>query len=219
MKIDTPIDPQLKHYIESSIIPQYNQLDSSHSPAHVHQVIQNSFEIAETLPVDLNIVYTVAAYHDIGLLYGRKNHESNSRKIVEQDAVLPRFFSPPVISMISEAVEDHRASLPYVPRSLYGKIISEADRDLDFERILKRTLLFAYEKKQLTDLEQLHQEAYQYISKKYGPQSELKVWLDYRKNQDGLAIIYQKLAQPESFRLSFEKIVPLVVATSKKTDN
>ncbi len=81
MKIDAPIDPQLKHYIESSIIPQYNQLDSSHSPAHVHQVIQNSFEIAETLPVDLNIVYTVAAYHDIGLLYGRKNHESNSRKI------------------------------------------------------------------------------------------------------------------------------------------
>ncbi len=31
MKIDAPIDPQLKHYIESSIIPQYNQLDSSHS--------------------------------------------------------------------------------------------------------------------------------------------------------------------------------------------
>ena len=63
MKIDAPIDPQLKHYIESSIIPHYTQLDSSHSPAHVHQVIQNSFEIAETLPVDLTIVYTVAASH------------------------------------------------------------------------------------------------------------------------------------------------------------
>ncbi len=60
-------------------------------------------------------------------------------------------------------------------------IISEAR--LDFEQILKRTLLFAYEKKQLTDLEQLHHEAYQYISKKYGPQSELKVWLDYRKTK------------------------------------
>ena len=48
--------------------------------------------------------------------------------------------------MIGEAVEDHRASLPYEPRSLYGKIISEADRDLDFERILKRTLLLLMRK-------------------------------------------------------------------------
>lgn len=40
---------------------------------------------------------------------------------------------------MSEAIEDHRASLEYIPRSIYGKIISSADRNTSIEDILKRT--------------------------------------------------------------------------------
>ena len=68
----------------------------------------------------------------VGLLKGRKNHERASRSMVESDAFLADYFTKEQRKIIGEAVEDHRASLSYEPRSIYGKIISEADRDLIF---------------------------------------------------------------------------------------
>lgn len=162
------INPALKAYIEEKIIPIYLQFDPSHSPEHVCQVIQNSFEIASDLHVNLDIVYTVAAYHDIGMCDGRKNHEAKSKAIVLADPYLPQFFTGSQIQLIGDAVEDHRASLATEPRSIYGKIIAEADRDLDFQRILSRTLSYALHVKGIKDAEQLKQEAYQYIANKYG---------------------------------------------------
>ncbi|MCU7699789.1 HD domain-containing protein [Enterococcus gallinarum] len=141
------VNPQLMHYLETTIIPQYKQFDTSHSPEHVYQVLENSIEIAAPLSVDLDIVSTVAVFHDLGLLKGRKNHERASRSMVESDAFLADYFTKEQRKIIGEAVEDHRASLSYEPRSIYGKIISEADRDLDFYRILERTIYFAIEKR------------------------------------------------------------------------
>ena len=76
------------------------------------------------------------------------------------------YFTKEQRKIIGEAVEDHRASLSYEPRSIYGKIISEADRDLDFYRILERTIYFAIEKKSLSDPDNLCQEAFEYIQQK-----------------------------------------------------
>lgn len=78
------------------------------------------------------------------------------------------YFTKEQRKIIGEAVEDHRASLSYEPRSIYGKIISEADRDLDFYRILERTIYFAIEKS-LSDPDNLCQEAFEYIQQNTVP--------------------------------------------------
>lgn len=197
------VNPQLMHYLETTIIPQYKQLDTSHSPEHVYQVLKNSIEIAESLSVDLDIVSTVAVFHDLGLLNGRKNHERTSRSMVESDAFFGEYFTKEQRKIIGEAVEDHRASLSYEPRSIYGKIISEADRDLDFYRILERTIYFAIEKKRLTDPIKLYHEAFEYIQQKYGPHHHLTFWLNYSKNIAGLAEIHEMLADPIKYNHAF----------------
>lgn len=204
------MNPALKFYIEQTIIPIYLQFDPSHSPEHVHQVIQNSLEIADGLNVNLDMVYTVAAYHDIGMLYGRKNHETKSRSIVLCDLALSQFFSRSQILLIGDAVEDHRASLTTEPRSIYGKIIAEADRDLYFQRILTRTLTYAITVKGIDDFDELLQEAYTYIANKYVTNRCFHLWLTYPKNSQGLAEITQQIHDPyafeESFTLIYQKI-------------
>lgn len=200
------IDQKLKTYIEQTIIPIYLKFDSSHSPAHVYQVIENSFAIAADLTVDLEMVYTVAAYHDIGLCNGRENHETTSKDILLADAFLCRYFSDSQLQVMGEAVEDHRASLPTEPRSIYGKIIAEADRDLDFKRILPRTLTYAISVKKLDHVDDLMQEAYQYIADKYVVNRRFQLWLLYKKNSAGLADIAKQIYDPQTFETSFREI-------------
>ena len=43
---------------------------------------------------------------------------------------------------MKEAVEDHRASNKHVPRSIYGKIVAEADRIIDPDITLRRTVQY-----------------------------------------------------------------------------
>ena len=59
-----------------------------------------------------------------------------------QDARLKRWFSAEKIKLMKEAIEDHRASASHAPRSLYGKIIAEADRDIVPEVVFRRTVEF-----------------------------------------------------------------------------
>lgn len=96
------INKELQLYIEQHIIPQYDLLDESHSSIHVEQVIQNSFEIMASYQVNQDMVYTVAAFHDIGMLYGRKLHEVKSKEIFESDEYMRIYFSLDEIRIIGE---------------------------------------------------------------------------------------------------------------------
>ncbi|EQC80293.1 hypothetical protein HSIEG1_1169 [Enterococcus sp. HSIEG1] len=196
------VNPQLMHYLETTIIPQYKQFDTSHSPEHVYQVLENSIEIAAPLSVDLDIVSTVAVFHDLGLLKGRKNHERASRSMVESDAFLADYFTKEQRKIIGEAVEDHRASLSYEPRSIYGKIISEADRDLDFYRILERTIYFAIEKRVFLILIIFAKRHLNTFSKIRSPPS-LDLLARLFKNIAGLAEIHEMLTDPIKFNSAF----------------
>ncbi len=217
---DTMIDSDLKDYIEREVIPRYDQLDTSHSSHHVRQVITNTFEILDELAnpnVDPQLCYTVAAYHDLGLLFGRQNHETRSKELLLADQKLRRWFSLEQLTVMGEAVEDHRASLSYEPRSLYGKIISEADRDIDFERILYRTFVYGIEKKGLRDFQALLTEAAAYMTEKYGPDSGLVFWLTYSKNQQQLAKLHRFLADEEAFATACRQTYAAIF--SKKNGN
>lgn len=129
-------------FVETQILPRYNAFDKAHNLAHVNGVISRSLTLAKKLGADGNMAYAIAAYHDLGLEGPRAIHHLTSGKIVQSDARLKRWFSAEQIRVIKEAVEDHRASASHAPRSIYGKIVAEADRDLDPESVFRRTIQF-----------------------------------------------------------------------------
>lgn len=68
------VDESLKNYIETNILPLYDDFDTAHRRDHVEMVIEQSLTIASDLDVDMNMVYAIAAYHDTGLTADRKTH-------------------------------------------------------------------------------------------------------------------------------------------------
>lgn len=132
------INPDLVSYIESKIIPLYKNFDEAHREDHIRHVIEESLSLSKYYNLDPNMVYTIASFHDIGLKNGRDNHEKLGGKILERDPFIKNMFSKDQIKIMKEAVEDHRASNNLEPRSIYGRIVGEADRIIDPEKTIER---------------------------------------------------------------------------------
>lgn len=132
------ISAKVRKYIETRILPQYEKL-SGHAGGHIEQVIDRSLEFAKQAPgVNLDMVYIIATYHDLGRLIDNETHNIESAKMMRADKFLLENFTPEEVETMAEAVEDHRASLGHEPRSIYGKIVSSADRNPTVESMLER---------------------------------------------------------------------------------
>lgn len=189
------INEELKKYIEENIFPEYQKNDVGHGIEHIKYVINRSFKFAETVPdINYDMVYTIAAYHDIGYPIDRKKHEIISGEIMSKDENLKKFFSEEQLKTIKEAIEDHRASNPNVPRNLYGKILASADKNIYIDQFFKRSYEYGLEHyKELTTEEQL-QRIYEHAEKKFGKNGyaiskyyvEDKKYFDYLKELQNL---------------------------------
>ena len=173
----------LKKYIEENVFPQYAKNEKAHNLEHILAVIERSFHLVEENQLEVNpdIVYTVAAYHDIGHHIDPKNHEKISADMMVQDEGLKDFFDEEELKTIQEAIEDHRASSDHEPRSIYGKIVSSADRNHTVNDCLKRT--YYYGKKlnpEATD-DELFARAYDVLVDKFGENGYAK---HYFKDQN-----------------------------------
>lgn len=163
------INENLKKYIEEVIFPQYELNDMGHNIDHIRYVIERSLKFAsEVEDINLDMVYTIASYHDIGHHIDAKNHEVVSAKILGEDQKLKEYFSKEEIDEMVCAVEDHRASLEYEPRSVYGKIVSSADRNTLIEVPLKRTYAYRIEHNPESSLEQIIEESRLHLKNKFG---------------------------------------------------
>ena len=136
---------EIMSFVEKEILPRYNAFGKSHGLQHVQHVISNSLELVPLTGADINMAYVIAAYHDLGMEGPRAIHHITSGKILQADARLKKWFSPEQIKIMKEAVEDHRASSSRQPRSIYGKIVAEADRDLDPETVFTRAIQYGLE--------------------------------------------------------------------------
>lgn len=194
------INKELKTYIETNIIPKYNNLDLAHRSNHVYDVIESSFVIAEGNNVNLEMVYVIAAFHDLGLLVDRKNHHIIGGKMLEDDIYLNQYFNTTEISIMKDAVEDHRASTKNKPRSIYGLIISEADLFDKSELIIKRSFLYRMNSKDTLDFEILFSDVYDHISEKYGVSGYLTSWLNSKRVKEMLQELRDLLSDKVYFR-------------------
>ena len=206
MKDKQSVKPQLQFYIEKEIIPQYAFFDKGHNINHVQKVIEDSIEISQQYDTDINMVYAIAAYHDIGMPQGRENHHITSGKILKNDKRLLSWFDENQLAIMQEAIEDHRASNTHEPRSIYGKIVAEADRDISPETIIYRSIAFSISNYACNSYEDHLKRVYSHIENKYGENGYLKLWLETPKNTKGLQKVRKLLQNKQKFEQYFEKI-------------
>lgn len=195
----------LKEYIESEIIPRYDNFDGAHRRDHVRSVIGQSQELARYYDVNPEILYAAAAYHDLGLCEGREKHHLVSGRIIREDKMLLNWFSVEEIEVIAEAAEDHRASNETPPRSIYGKIIAESDRLIDPETVIRRTVQYGFAHYPQMNCEQMWERTLTHLQKKYGYGGYLKLWIPESSNSCRLEELRKIIADEKRLRSMFDR--------------
>lgn len=195
----------LKEYIESEIIPRYDNFDGAHRRDHVRSVIGQSQELSRYYDVNPEILYAAAAYHDLGLCEGREKHHLVSGQIIREDKTLLNWFSAEEIEVIAEAAEDHRASNETPPRSIYGKIIAESDRLIDPETVIRRTVQYGFAHYPQMNREQMWERTLTHLQKKYGYGGYLKLWIPELSNSCRLEELRKIIADEKRLRSMFDR--------------
>jgi uncharacterized protein len=197
--------PELQAYVEAEILPRYDAFDKAHQRPHVERVIRDALALAAFYPVDRNMLYAAAAFHDTGLCEDRATHHLVSGRIIRTDPALPGWFSPEQIETIAQAAEDHRASLDHEPRSLYGRIIAEADRQIEPETIVRRTVQYGFAHYPELDREGHWQRTLEHLHEKYAEGGYLKLWIPESPNAAKLATLRALIADEAQLRILFDK--------------
>lgn len=196
----------LVNYLEEQIIPRYAGFDRAHDVAHVRTVIAQSLALAAHYDVNPDMVYTIAAYHDTGLCKGRDLHHVHSGELLAADTRLRQWFSDEQMAVMREAVEDHRASSDHEPRTIYGRIVAEADRCMDAETIVRRTIQYGLDHYPGLDRESQFTRCMEHLQRKYADGGYLRLWIAESENARRLEELRRILRRPEALRELFEAI-------------
>lgn len=196
----------LYEYIEEHILPRYADFDKGHQRDHAESVIQESMVLAKEHGADLDMVYTIAAFHDLGLEVNRELHHIHSGEILMADPILPQFFTKEQLCTMRDAVEDHRASSKNAPRTIYGAIVAEADRHIDPETILQRTLQFGMKQNPNADFEWHFARAYEHMLEKYADGGYMRLWLHSKRNIEGLTALRAIIDDKEHLKTICKRI-------------
>ena len=204
----------LVRYVEQQIIPQYNMFDRAHGIEHVRMVIRQSLALATYYEVDIDMVYTIAAYHDTGLAFGREQHHIVAGRILAADTMLSNWFSAEQIATMCEAVEDHRASSTHAPRSIYGRIVAEADRCIVPEQIIRRTIQYGLAHYPHLDRAEQYGRMVDHLLEKYAEGGYLQLWIPESDNSRQLAELRLLINDRPALKALFDRLFDKEIALS-----
>ena len=202
------INKELAQYIENEIFPLYRRNEEGHGINHIKTVIKRSLKFAKEYDSDLDMAYAIAAYHDIGHYIDRKRHEIISAEIFMKDEKIKKWFTNEQINIMKEAIEDHRASSDHKPRSIYGMIVSTADRTImDTDNSIRRA--YSYGKKHYAGISEEEQieRVYQHLSEKYGENGYAKVYLKDEEYDEAIKKLREALVDKEKFIERVKEVV------------
>ncbi|HIR82878.1 MAG TPA: HD domain-containing protein [Candidatus Cryptobacteroides pullicola] len=212
---------EIQDYIYSEIVPSYAEFDPAHREDHAVAVIDNSMKLYREAPAELKsgidpeVLAVAAAAHDLGRIYGKEDHHINSGRIIRADMNLRRWFVPGQIEQIAQAAEDHRASAKSEPRSIYGKIVAEADRLIDKETVIRRTLLYGMSRyPEMTPSEQISR-ALEHLYNKYGEGGYLRLWIPWSDNAEKLRELRSLLADRCSAEAEVARLYREIAGTAE----
>lgn len=198
------VDVRLRGYVEGEIVPRYDAFDGGHGREHVITVIEQSLLLARYYDVDVDMVYAIAAYHDVGLVGGRELHHIVSGEILRADKRLREWFDDAQIEVMAQAVADHRASNVDEPRSIYGKIVAEADRIIDGDTIVCRAIQYGLSHYPHYDKEGHYARFVEHMKEKYSEEGYLKLWIPQSPNSERLVQFRQLLKDSKQLRAKFD---------------
>ena len=221
------INPDIEKYIYEEVVPRYKDFDDAHKEDHALTVISQAMHLMKgrdewvasqeyvdhvwLTPVDENMLLAASACHDLGLVNGRDNHHMDSGVIIRNDHRLAQWFTPEQIEVIAQAAEDHRASGKGAPRSIYGMIVAEADRVIDGETIIRRTVQFGFKHYPDLDREGHIARAIGHLHEKYGRGGYLKLWIPWSENAVRLNALQDTIADPNAILGEVERIYDSLV--------
>ena len=200
------IPSPLQAYIEECIIPQYEHFDKAHQITHVRSVIEESMKLAYHYDVNRYMVYAIAAFHDLGLKENRERHHILSAEMIRTDERLKEWFNEEEIQIMAEAAEDHRASNNHAPRSIYGMIVAEADRNIEPYNILQRTVQYGLSHYPHLSKEEHYQRYYNHLLEKYAEGGYMKLWIPQSSNSQGLTALRNMISDKNKLRNLFDAI-------------
>lgn len=227
----------LVNYIETQILPCYDAFDKGHQRDHARTVIEQGLYLSQFYDVDEAIVYTACACHDLGLREDRKTHHLVSGRIIREELAggkakvkvsggkaseaseasetsegkpsLSDWFSPEQIELIAQAAEDHRASSDHEPRTIYGKIVAEADRQINADTVIRRTVQYGLSHYPELDKEGHWNRTLEHMAEKYAEGGYLKLWVPESPNATRLeelrAIIRDRAELRRRFEIHYER--------------
>ena len=196
------VPESLKAWVEETVLPQYDAFDTAHRRDHARRVIARAMQLQPTA-----MVYATAALHDIGLGEGREVHHIASGRIIRDCQPLRQWFSEEEVEQIAQAAEDHRASAKEPPRSMLGAIVAEADRDVEPETIVRRTLEYSLSHYPDYDREQHWHRCLEHLHEKYAEGGYIKLWLPDSPNAAPLAELRALIKDEASLRELFERLL------------
>ncbi len=198
----------LQHFVEQQVLPQYDHFDAAHRREHALRVVARAMcqaaDLTSPAPNLPAMLYAAAAMHDIGLAAGRERHHLESGRRIRECCMLHRWFSDDEIEQIAQAAEDHRASAQQPPRSPLGCIVAEADRDVEPETIVRRTVEYGLDHYPQLDREGHWQRTLQHLDEKYSEHGYIKLWLDHSPNAEPLAELRALIHDHARLRPLFE---------------
>ena len=196
----------LRHYIETEILPRYDHFDTAHRRDHAELVIRESVRLAALHGAREELSYTIAAFHDTGLAFGREEHHLHSGAIIRADQTLRNWFTEEEITLMAEAAEDHRASSGHEPRTIYGRIVAEADRTIDPTLILRRTVQYGLTHYPAFDREEHFRRFVAHLLEKYAEGGYLRLWIPDPEKEARMAELRTLIRDREALRKHFDSL-------------
>lgn len=200
------VNLEIMQFVEREILPRYNTFDRAHNIGHATRVIKSTMELAALMGADEDMAYVIAAYHDLGLEGPRAIHHITSGKILMADARLKRWFTPQQLKIMKEAVEDHRASASHAPRTIYGRIVAEADRELMPETVIRRTIEYGLDHYPEKSREEHFARTLAHLEEKYSQRGYIHLWVPGSKNEQYLRELRSIIDNPPLLKSYFERI-------------
>lgn len=201
-----PIRESLHNYIYQEVIPRYAAFDKAHREDHALTVIDRALSMGRQYDIDEEMLLTAAACHDLGLAVDRKTHHLESGRIIREDKRLSEWFSSGQIETIAQAAEDHRASAKKPPRSIYGRLVAEADRLIVPETILRRTVQFGLSNYPELDKEGHWTRMLEHLHEKYAEGGYLHLLIPGSPNEAPLKRLREMIKDEARLRILFESV-------------
>lgn len=202
---------EIAAFLEANIVPLYDGFDAGHQRDHAHAVMSTSQKLAQFYPdVDETMLLVAAAYHDVGLAKGREHHHTDSAIFMRSDARLRRWFTDEEVSLMADAAEDHRASSKRAPRTIYGRLVAEADRQIVPETVIERTMQYTRSHFPDLDKEAQWQRLLEHLHEKYAEGGYLQLWIPESDNARRLAELRALIAHEQALRQVFDRLYPTI---------